>query len=127
MLYLKEVDKCLALVCLINESKMNKMAMSEVGNCAKNVKPLMGNKMKYQGVPQPKDPRLAWPWLTALILVVVNQYRVKTWKKSVQSDSDYVVEVKDWDGDIAALYESRGPGRVFAAGLVPKYGGCPKR
>ena len=24
MLYLKEVDKCLALVCLINESKMSK-------------------------------------------------------------------------------------------------------
>ena len=48
-------------------------------------------------------------------------------EKPFQIESDYVVEVNSWDGDIEALYEARGPGRMFAAGLVPKYGGGPKR
>jgi hypothetical protein len=36
-------------------------------------------------------------------------------------------KVNSWDGNIEALYDTRGPGRMFAAGLMPKYGGGPKR
>ena len=111
----------------ISESNSKKMAMAALGNWATTIKELKGNKGKYQGVAQSSTPRTVWPWLTALILVVVNQYRLKTGKKPLQIDSDYVVEVNMWDGDIEALYDTRGPGRTFAAGLVPKYGGCPKR
>ena len=111
----------------INESKGNKAAMPAGGNWATTIKELKVNKGKYQGVAQSSTPRTVWPWLTALILVVVNQYRLKTGKKPLQIDSDYVVEVNMWGGNIEALYDTRGPGRTFAAGLVPKYGGCPKR
>jgi len=52
---------------------------------------------------------------------------VKVGKKPLRIESDYVLEVDDWDGNMEALYDSRGPGRAFAAGLVPKFGGCPKR
>ena len=75
----------------INESKSNKMAMPAVGNWATTIKELKMNKLKYQGIPQSITPRTVWPWLTALILVVVNQYRLKTGKKPLQIDSDYVV------------------------------------
>ena len=102
------------------------MAMPALGTWATTIKELKWNKIKHQGVPQSSTPRTVWPWLTALILVVVNQYRLKTGKKPLHIDSDYVVEVNIWDGNIEALYDSRGPGRPFAAGLVPKFGGCPK-
>jgi len=102
------------------------MAMAALGNWATTIKELRGNKGKYQGVAQSSTPRTVWPWLTALIVVVVNQYRLKTGKKPLQIDSDYVVEVNMWGGNIEALYDTRGPGRTFAAGLMPKYGGCPK-
>ena len=59
--------------------------------------------------------------------MVVNQYRMQAGKKPLQMDSDYVVEVNIREGNIEALYDSRGPGRPLAAGLVPKHGGCPKR
>ena len=101
--------------------------MAALGNWASTIKDLKTNKQKYQSVQQTSTPRTLWPWLTALILVVVNQYRLKTWKKPLQIESDYVVEVNSFDGDIEAIYETRGPGRMFAAGLVPKYGGGPKR
>jgi len=52
---------------------------------------------------------------------------VQTGKKPLQIDAEYVVEVKEKDGDMEVLYDSRGPGRPFVAGLVPKFGGCPKR
>jgi hypothetical protein len=111
----------------INESLCKKMAMSALGNWASTIKDLKTNKQKYQSVQQTSTPRTLWPWLTALILVVVNQYRLKTGKKPLQIESDYVVEVNSFDGDIEAIYETRGPGRMFAAGLMPKYGGGPKR
>ena len=111
----------------INESNSKNIAMAALGNWATTIKELRGNKRKYQGVAQASTPRTVWPWLTALILVVVNQYRLKAGMKPLQIDSDYVVEVNTWDGDIEALYDTRGPGRTFAVGLMPKYGGCPKR
>ena len=111
----------------INENKTHKMAMSAVGNWAKTVKQLEANKTKYKTVSQPSSPRSLWPWLTALILVTVNQYREKIGKRPLTIDSDYVLEVAHWDGNMEAIYESRGPGRTIAAGLVPKFGGCPKR
>ena len=75
-----------------------------------NVKDLKGNKTKYQAIEQSGTPRTVWPWLTALILVVVNQYRVQTGKKPLQIDAEYVVEVKEKDGDMEVLYDSRGLG-----------------
>ena len=111
----------------INENKTHKMAMSAVGNWAKTVKQLEANKTKYKTVSQPSSPRSLWPWLTALILVTVNQYREKIGKRPLTIDSDYVLEVAHWDGNMEAIYDSRGPGRTIAAGLVPKFGGCPKR
>ena len=103
------------------------LSMQALGTWAHNFKDLAGNKSKYRDTPVPSEPRTAWPWLTALVLVVLNRYRMRAGNSPYQIHGAYVTETKQWNGDLEALYDSRGPGSVVSAGLFPKSGGCPSR
>ena len=84
------VDKRIEEV--INESKVTNMAKSRLGTYATTIKELLGNRTKYQGIQQSSTPRTVWPWLTELVLVVVNQYCLRAAKKPLQIDSEYIME-----------------------------------
>ena len=104
-----------------------RMSMQSLGTWAQNQKDLASNKTKYRDTALPSEPRTAWPWLTALVLVTLNQYRMRAGNNPYQIHATYVTETTQWNGDLEALYDSRGPGGVVSAGLYPKTGGCPSR
>ena len=110
----------------INADANQKMSMQALGTWAQNFKDLTANKNKYRESPLPSEPRTAWPWLTAMILVVLNQYRIRTGRNPYHIHNSYITLPKEWDGNLEALYDSRGPGSIVSAGLFPKTGGCPK-
>ena len=84
------VDKTIEEV--INESKVTKMAKSRVGTYATTIKELLGNRTKHREIQQSSIPRTVWPWLTKLVLVVVNQYRLRAGRKRLQIDSEDIME-----------------------------------
>ena len=84
------VDKPIEEV--ISESKVTKMAKSRVGTYATTIKELLGNRTKHRGIQQSSIPRTVWPWLTKLVLVVVNQYRLRAGRKPLQIDSEDIME-----------------------------------
>ena len=111
----------------IHADSNQRLSMQALGTWAHSFKDLAGNKSKYRDTPVPSEPRTAWPWLTALVLVVLNRYRMRTGNNPYQIHGAYVTETTQWNGDLEALYDSRGPGSVVSAGLFPKSGGCPSR
>jgi hypothetical protein len=102
------------------------MSLQALGTWAQTFKDFTANKNKYRESPLPSKPQTAWPWLTAMVLVVMNQYRIRTGRNPYQIHNSYITLSKEWDGDLEALYDTRGPGSIVSAGLFPKAGGCPK-